>query len=76
MWNIRFNLFAIVDGQFCKISDKLELLKRAKHAQEEGRWHLPGGWDDKVGSFTIVPTEEQFGAPCYILTRPCIDIFE
>lgn len=55
--SIRFNLLAIVEDQFCKLSDKLELLKRERNALERKlNSAFPGGWDNKVVRFSLIPT--------------------
>jgi hypothetical protein len=56
--NIRFNLLAIVEDQYSKFSDQLELLKREKIALERRlNEAYPEGWGDKVRrtSFTVTP---------------------
>ena len=47
--HIRFNLLAIVDGQYEKISDELEMLKRQRKLLERRlNEEYPGGWLDQV----------------------------
>lgn len=56
--SIRFNLLAIVDDQFCKLSDKLELLRRERNALERklgGAY--PEGWENKVGRLSPTPAQ-------------------
>ena len=57
--NIQFNLLAIVDGQFEKASDELEMLKRER-IQLERRLNekFPQGWKDKVRRFFLTDNQE------------------
>ncbi|KAF9783901.1 cysteine proteinase [Thelephora terrestris] len=52
--SIRFNLLAIVEDQFCRASDQLELLKRERDKLETRLNSVyPGGWGDKAGYFSF-----------------------
>ena len=71
--SIRFNLLAIVEDQFCRLSDKLELLKRERNTlHRKLNDAYPEGWDDKVGCLS--PTSTGKCLSCVILTlgRPYI----
>lgn len=47
--HIRFNLLAIVEGRYEKVSDELEMLKRQrKHLERRLDEAYPDGWTDKV----------------------------
>ena len=47
--HIRYNLLAVVDDQYTKLSDSLEMLKRERAALERRlNEHYPGGWQEKV----------------------------
>ena len=47
--SIRFNLLAIVQDQFCKVSDQLELLRRERDTLERRLNSVyPEGWESKV----------------------------
>jgi len=55
--SIRFNLLAIVEDKFRTLSDKLELLKRERNVLERNLNNaFPEGWVDKVGHFSLIPT--------------------
>ena len=57
--DIRFNLFAIVKGQFRKLSNQLGLVKGGWNLLErKSRDTYPDGWDNAVGCLPPIQTKE------------------
>ena len=68
--SIRFNLLAIVEDQFCKVSDQLALLKRERDTLERRlNEAYPQGWENKACRSSLPPSRNIADQFCTTLGR-------